>query len=46
VSDKVFHLRASGGDIAFEQEAGQQTFQLVLLSSDGKRRFFQQVDGR
>jgi hypothetical protein len=46
VSDKVFHLRASGVDIAFEQEAGQQTFKLVLLSSGGKRRFFQKVDGR
>jgi hypothetical protein len=46
VSDTKFHLRASGQDITFEQEAGQQTFQLVLLSSDGKRRFFQKVDGR
>jgi hypothetical protein len=46
LSDTHFHLRASELDIAFEQEAGQQTFQLVLLSSDGKRRLFQKVDGK
>lgn len=46
LSDKRFHLRASGLDIAFEQEAGQQTLQLVLLSADGKRRLFQKVDDR
>jgi hypothetical protein len=46
LTDNRFHLRASGVDIAFEQEAGQQVFlQLVPLSSDGKRRRFQKVDG-
>jgi hypothetical protein len=46
LSDNRFHLRASGQDVAFEQVGGQQTFQLVLLSTDGKRRPFQKVDGR
>jgi hypothetical protein len=46
LTDNRFHLRTSGLDLVFEQEAGQQMLQLVPLSPDGKRRLFQKVDGR